>query len=169
LDDRPLPFGQAGQIRVRTDCMVDGYLDDPEALGRIFKDGWFYSGDVGILHDAHRLQVLGRGDDVLTIGWRKIAPEVIEDLVLKLGDVADVGACAVPDRDGIDELCIAVAGQRSADEALLRRITEAFRGLQLGRFKVVKVASLPRTPNGKLQRKALKAAMAERIRRNDTT
>ena len=162
-DDRPLPFGQAGQIRVRTECMVEGYLDFPEAAGRIFKHGWFYSGDVGILHDAHRLQVLGRSDDVLNIGWRKIAPEVIEDLVLKLGEVADVGACAVPNRDGIEELCIAVAGQRCSDEVLLQRITEAFRRFQFGRFNIVNVPVIPRTANGKLQRKALKDAIAARI------
>ena len=162
-DDRPLPFGQAGQIRVRTECMADGYLDFPEAAGRIFKDGWFYSGDVGILHDARRLQVLGRGDEVLNIGWRKIAPEVIEELVLKLGEVADVGVCAIPNRDGIEELCIAVVGQRCSDKVLLQRINEAFRGFQFGRFNVVNVPAVPRTADGKPQRKALKAAIAARV------
>ncbi|HLJ21052.1 MAG TPA: class I adenylate-forming enzyme family protein, partial [Stellaceae bacterium] len=166
-DDRPLPFGQAGQIRVRTDCMVDGYLDFPDAAGRVFKDGWFYAGDIGVLHDAHRLQVLGRSDDILNIGWRKFAPEVIEELVLKLGEVADVGVCGVPNRDGIEEVCIAVAGQRTSDEELLRRITGAFRGFQIGRFNVIKLPSIPRTANGKLQRKVLKDAVARTVREND--
>jgi len=154
--DRPLPFGEVGQIRIRTDNMVHRYLDDPQATARVFKDGWVYAGDVGILHDPHRLQLIGRGDDVLNIGWRKIAPEAIEDIVLKLGEVADVGVCGVPNRDGIEEICIAVSGQRSSDDELLQRITDAFRGFQVGRFNVVKVTSIPRTQNGKVQRKALK-------------
>ena len=154
--DRPVPFGQAGQIRVRSDCMVTGYIDFPEAAGRIFKNGWFYAGDMGILHDAHRLQVLGRSDDILNIGWKKIAPEVIEDLVLKLGQVADVGVCGAPNRDGIEEVYIAVAGQRCSDEELLRRITEALRHFQFSQFNVVKLDTIPRTANGKLQRKVLK-------------
>jgi acyl-coenzyme A synthetase/AMP-(fatty) acid ligase len=161
--DRPLPFGQAGRIRVQTNCMVTGYMDFPEAAGDVFKDGWFYAGDVGILHDAHRLQVLGRSDDVLNIGWLKIAPEVIEELVIRLGDVADVGVCSVPNRDGIEEVCIAVAGQRSSDDDLLRGITEALRRFQLGRFNVIKVSAVPRTPNGKLQRKALKDIVAAAV------
>ena len=164
--DRPLPLGQAGQIRVQTDCMVSGYLDFPEAAGRIFKDGWFYSGDVGILHDRRRLQILGRSDDVLNIGWQKIAPEVIEDLILKLGEVADVGVCGVSNRDGIEEVCIAVAGQRSTDEELMRRITEALRRFQVGRFNVIKVPGLPRTANGKLQRKVLKDSVSQTVRQN---
>jgi acyl-coenzyme A synthetase/AMP-(fatty) acid ligase len=158
--DRPLPFGQVGHIRVRSDCMVTGYLDFPEAAGRIFKDGWFYAGDMGVLHDAHRLRVLGRSDDVLNIGGKKVAPEVIEDRVLKLGQVAGVGVCGAPNRDGIEEACIAVAGQRCSDEELLRRITEALRDLQLGRFHVIRVPAIPRTANGKLQRKALREIAA---------
>jgi acyl-coenzyme A synthetase/AMP-(fatty) acid ligase len=161
--DRPLPFGQAGQIRVQTNCMATGYMDFPQAAGHIFKDGWFYAGDVGILHDAHRLQVLGRSDDVLNIGWLKIAPEVIEELVIRLGEVADVGVCGVPNADGIEEVCIAVAGQRSSDDDLLRGITEALRRFQLGRFNVIKVSAVPRTPNGKLQRKALKDIVAAAV------
>jgi acyl-coenzyme A synthetase/AMP-(fatty) acid ligase len=159
-NDRSMPFGQAGLIRVRSDCMVAGYVNSPDADGRIFKDGWFYAGDVGILHDSHRLQVLGRSDDVLNVGYTKIAPEVVENRVLRLELVADVGVCGAPNREGIDELYIAVAGQRCSDEDLLRRITEALRGLEVGRFHVVKVPAIPRTANGKLQRKALKGIAA---------
>ena len=158
--DRPLPFGTAGLIRVQTDYMLNGYIDFPEAAGRIFKDGWFYGGDVGILHDAHRLQVLGRSDDVLNIGWVKIAPEVIEDRVLSLGEVADACVCGVPNRDGVEEVCIAVAGQRCSDERLLQRVTEAFRDFQFGRFHVIKMPAIPRTANGKPRRRALKGIIA---------
>ena len=160
---RPLPFGRAGLIRVRTDYMLNGYIDFPEAAGRIFKDGWFYGGDVGVLHGAHRLQVLGRSDDVLNIGWVKIAPEVIEDVVINLGDVADACVCGVPNRDGIEEVCVAVAGQRCSDEKLLQRITEAFRDFQFGQFHVIKMSAIPRTANGKLRRKVLKGIVAARM------
>jgi 2,3-dihydroxybenzoate-AMP ligase len=164
--DRPLPFGEAGQIRVQTANMTDGYIDDPETTSRIFRDGWFYPSDIGILHDARRLQVIGRSDDVLNIGWRKIAPEVIEDLVLKSADAADVGVCAILNADGIEEIGIAVSSPRHSDEELLRRITAAFRGFQFGRFHVVKVAGIPRTERGKVRRKVLKEIVAEAIRQN---
>ncbi len=161
---RPLRYGEAGQIRVQTDYMVESYLEDPETTARVFRNGWFYAGDVGILHDAHRLEVLGRGDDVLNIGWTKIAPEVIEEMVLRAISAADVGVCTAANADGIEEICIAIAGARTADHELLARITEAFRGFQFGRFHIVKVDGIPRTANGKLRRQVLKGAVAEMIR-----
>ena len=163
-NDRPLPFGEMGQIRVQTDYMLAGYLDDPQTTARIFKNGWFYAGDLGVLHDAHRLQVIGRGDDVLNLGWRKIAAELIEDMILKAVVGADVGVCSLPNRDGIEEICIAVSRPSVGDEELLRRITDALRGSACGRFNVVKVTRIPRTPTGKLQRKLLKDAVVEAIR-----
>ena len=117
-DDRPLPFGVVGQIRVQTDHMLTGYLDDPETTARCFRNGWFYAGDVGILHDARRLQVLGRGDDVLNIGWRKIAPDTIEAIVLEAVEAADVGVCSLPNADGIEEIHIAVSGPSAGPEEL---------------------------------------------------
>jgi acyl-coenzyme A synthetase/AMP-(fatty) acid ligase len=154
--DRPLPFGKAGQIRARTDCMLNGYMDFPQAAERTFKDGWFYAGDLGILHDAHRLQVIGRSDDILNIGWRKIAPDAIEEMVLRAIDASDVGVCSVRNADGIEEICIVVSNPRDSDQELLRRITDAFRDFEFGRFHIMKVPGIPRTPSGKLQRKALK-------------
>lgn len=156
--DLPLPFGEMGRIRVRTDCMVRGYLDDPVATGRMFRDGWFYAGDLGILHGPHRLQVIGRSDDLLNIGWNKFSPSTLEDLVLRAAEVGDVGVCSIPNADGIEEICIAVSDARASDQELLERITHAFRDLQLGRFRVVKVARVPRNANGKLQRNLLKDA-----------
>ena len=66
--DEPLPSGHAGRIRVKTECMVDGDLDDPEATARMFRDGWFYPGDLGVLDGPRRLHVLGRGDEPPNIG-----------------------------------------------------------------------------------------------------
>lgn len=162
--DRPLPFGQVGHIRVQTDCMVHGYLDYPEAAGRIFKGGWFYAGDLGILHDAQRLQVIGRSDDVLNLGWRKIAPEVIESRIVKEAQVGDIGVCSVQNADGIEELCVVVSSPRDTDDVLLQRITQVFSGFQLGQFRVIKVASIPRTATGKVQRHLLKEIAAAATR-----
>jgi acyl-coenzyme A synthetase/AMP-(fatty) acid ligase len=165
-NDRPLALGEAGQIRVQTDYMLAGYLDDPQTTARIFRNGWSYAGDIGILHDANRLEVIGRGDDVLNLGWRKISAELVEDMVLKAGGVGDVGVCSLPNRDGIDEICIAVSRPSVDDAELLRRITDAFRGSAFDRFSVIKVPGIPRTPSGKLQRKLLKDAIVQAIRAN---
>jgi len=162
--ERPLPYGALGRIRVRTDCMVEGYLDDPEATARAFRDGWFYAGDLGTLHDARRLQVLGRSDDVLNIGWSKFLPEMLEDLVLKFAAVGDVGVCSLPNADGIDEIAVAVSDPHGGREELLERVTRAFRSFQVGNFKVLIVDRIPRNANGKIERNRLKDAAARMTR-----
>jgi len=163
--DRPLPFGALGQIRVKTDCMVQGYLNDPEASRRMFKDGWFYAGDVGVLSGARRLQVLGRVDELLNIGWNKFSPTALEGLVMKVTDVGDVGVCSLPNTDGIEEVYVAVSGNRTSSEEVVARLNDAFRPYQLGRFYVVRAARIPRNENGKIQRDILKTALAEAVGR----
>ncbi len=158
--DRPLPFGALGQIRVKTDCMVQAYLDNPEATQRMFKNGWFYAGDVGVLADAHRLQVLGRVDELLNIGWNKFSPAALEGLVMKAADVGDVGVCSLPNADGLEEVYVAVSGSRTNSKELVARLNGAFGPFGLGRFYVVRATRIPRNENGKIQRDLLKKAVA---------
>jgi acyl-CoA synthetase (AMP-forming)/AMP-acid ligase II len=157
--DRPVPPGATGRVRVRTDAMVAGYLDDPEATSRMFRGGWFYPGDLGILHGVRQLRLIGRSDDLLNIGGAKFAPELLEDLVLRHAPVRDVGVCSIPNAQGIEEICIGVCEDGGDPQALLGAITHAFRGVQIGRFHVVRMAGIPRNPVGKIQRNLLRSAI----------
>ncbi len=91
---------------------------------------------------------------------------LIEEMVLRAVAVGDVGVCSIPNADGIEEICVAVSRPPVGDEELLRRITDAFRGFQFGRFRVLKMPGIPRTATGKLQRKVLKDAVAQAIRQH---
>ena len=166
-NDRPLPFGEIGHIRVQTDYMKGDYPDRPRTAGQ-FKDGWFYANDVGILHDSRRLQVLGRSDDLLNIGWRKFAPDALEELVRPAVQADDLAVCSVSNSDGVEEVCVAVVNPRDDDAELLRRVADVFRSFQLGRTNIFKAISIPRTANGKIQRQRLKESVA-RARRIATT
>jgi len=157
--DRILPLGELGRIRVRTDCMPAGYLGDPEATRRMFRNGWFYAGDMGILRGPRRLQVVGRGDDLLNIGWNKIMPETLEVAALAAVEAADAGVCSLPNADGIEEIHVAFAGVRIDDRELAARLNRAFRGLQLGKIYVIKLPEIPRNAGGKIERGLLKRAV----------
>ena len=158
--DKPMPLGEMGRIRVKTDRMVHEYLDDPEATKRFFKDGWFYAQDLGILRSSHRLQVIGRTDEVFNISGQKIAPNVLEDLVANVTKVGDVGACSIQNADGIEEIFIAVSGTQVGQQELSERISRTLDGLWVGKVHVIKVDRVPRNANGKIERSLLKNVAA---------
>lgn len=158
-DDEPVPPGSVGRIRVKTNRMVQEYLDDPEATSRMFKDGWFYAQDLGVLEQGRRLQIIGRSDEVINVGGKKLPPELLEDLAVR-GGAGDAGACSIQNRDGIEEIVIAVSAMRTGDRELLERIRSVLAGWQLGRIRIVKVDRIPRNANGKIERHLLKAAAA---------
>jgi len=159
-DGRPLPLGALGRIRLKADTMATGYLDDPDATGRMFRDGWFYPGDVGVLHGRRQLQVVGRGDELMNIGGQKIAPSHLEALVASHAGTADVGVCSLRNAEGVEEICIAVAAPAGGDRALGQRISQALKGLPFGTVHTVKLPAIPRNANGKILRDALKEAVA---------
>jgi acyl-coenzyme A synthetase/AMP-(fatty) acid ligase len=161
--DEPMPLGEMGRIRVKTDRMVQGYLDDPEATGRMFKDGWFYAQDSGILHGGHRLQVIGRSDDMINISGSKISPNMLEDLISKIDGIGDVGVCSILNADGIEEIFIAaVAGAQVSNQELAARIKRALAlgAWPYGRVHTFRVSQVPRSTNGKIQRKVLQNTLA---------
>ena len=158
--DKPMPLGEVGRIRVKTDRMVQEYLDDPEATKRMFKEGWFYARDLGILHGGHRLQVVGRSDEIFNISGQKISPNVLEDLIASIDTVGDVGACSIQNADGIEEIFIAVSGARVGEQELSERINRTLDAWLVGRVYVMKVDQIPRNASGKIERDFLRSTAA---------
>src|SRR5262249_53978777 len=103
-------------------------------------------------------------DDLLNIGGRKIPPSGVEALVLRHAQVGDVGVCAIPDANGIQEIHVAVSGARSGDDELLEQITRAFKDAQISGFYVLRLDEIPRNANGKIERGRLKELVMRQMR-----
>ncbi|HXP73227.1 MAG TPA: class I adenylate-forming enzyme family protein [Stellaceae bacterium] len=160
--NRLVPRGEPGLLRIRTEAMVEGYLGEPEELTRRhFRNGWFYPGDRAILDGPRRLMVVGRGDELLNIGGAKVRPDDLEALVMRHADVGDVGICTFGNREGIEEVYVALAGVRHDHRELLARLEQAFMHQQLGSFRVVILQAIPRNAAGKIVRAALKEMVAK--------
>jgi len=154
------PPGRMGRIRVKTDSQVKGYLEDHNTTARLFKDGWFYTGDLGVAVAPHRFRVLGRFDDVLNLGGLKYLPSDIEDQIMRGGCVQDAAVTSIPGERGPDEIGIAVVLYPSSS---LDSVTSSLSAgiLPPGtRMRVISVAKLPRTETGKLQRHMLRPMFA---------
>jgi len=81
-NDRPLPAGETGRVRVRGECCIDGYLGDDAATRLAFRDGWFHPGDLGRMTADGQLIHMGRVDDLMIMNGINIYPAEIERTLL---------------------------------------------------------------------------------------
>ncbi|HWI42844.1 MAG TPA: FadD3 family acyl-CoA ligase [Nocardioides sp.] len=157
--DSPDPETGAGELLVRGDFVMLGYLDDPAATAEaIDADGWLHTGDVGTLDDQGNLRITDRLKDMYISGGFNVYPAEVEQVLLRLDGVDDVAVVGVPDERmgevGRAYLVCAAGSDLSESEVL------AFAKERLANFKVprsvVKVDVLPRNLSGKVLKNALR-------------
>lgn len=155
-DNRKLPQGEVGQVRVRSELMLDGYHRDPAASARHFRHGWFYPGDLGLLTSAGALCLHGRGDDMMNLNSIKIFPAEIERVLEDHPAVKTAAAFARPSAVHGDIPLAAVelnAGATAGADELLRHARDRL-GVRAPR-KVIVLDVLPRSAAGKVMKREL--------------
>lgn len=161
-DDRVVPVGTAGLVRVAPPAGIAGYLGEDEGDRAFFREGFFYPGDIGLFREDGRLSLQGRSTDVINILGAKIATGPIERALQdRLG--AD-GVCLFSlQREGTDEeLHVTIESGRPVDRAILEAFArEELRTYPRAHFHVF--AKLPRNAMGKVQRLALRKLLLERL------
>ncbi|WP_428487985.1 class I adenylate-forming enzyme family protein [Rhodopila sp.] len=153
---KPMPMGQPGLIRVRTDTMTDGYLDAPELTRSVFVNGWFHTSDVGFQPSKGKLVVLGRADDMLNIGGLKIAPGPIEQRLKAIDGIHDALVTSIDDHLETRVMLVAIETTADADRANLVRLVTPIIRAQVTYFQLVVLPAFPRTETGKVRREAVK-------------
>lgn len=161
-DGTLLPAGATGEIGLRGPNVTAGYAGDPDATAAAFTaDGWFRTGDEGVIDADGYLTITGRLKELINRGGEKIAPREIEEALLDHDGVAQAVAFALPHPTlGEDVGAAVVAGPGARlDPAELRRDA----GRRLAPFKVprriVVLDAMPLGPTGKVQR----VGLAERL------
>ncbi len=169
-DGRALPgvelvLDDEGQILSRgPDCFV-GYID-PALTAAVFDaDGWYHTGDVGVLDAEGYLTITDRISDVVIRGGENISAAEVEELLMGLDGVAEVSVVAEPDERFGEHAAAIVRVREGMQPPTLERIREHLAGAGLARQKwpeaVYRVDQLPRTPSGKVQ----KFVLREQLRR----
>ena len=155
-----LPPETAGEIVIRGKSVVDGYENNPEANATSFTNGWFRTGDQGILDSEGYLRLVGRLKEMINRGGEKISPRELDEVLMTHPAVAEAVCFGVPHSSWGEEVAGAVTlhPEAAATEAELL----AFCRERLADFKRPKkihiVDSIPRTATGKIQRRIVAAA-----------
>jgi acyl-coenzyme A synthetase/AMP-(fatty) acid ligase len=163
-NDNPVPNGEAGIIRVKVPRLIDGYLDNPEAIAKVFRDGWFYPRDIGRLTDDGILVYLGRADDLMIRNGINIYPAEVENTLQTHPDVLDAKVFSVHHEIHQDIPIALVAMKRSSaetDETLLRYVRDRMGGYALHQVFVTDV--LPRNNLGKVPSSAARKLVQDHV------
>jgi fatty-acyl-CoA synthase len=155
-----LAAGEQGEICVRGPKVTSGYWKDPDKTrSSFFPDGWFRTGDIGLLDGDGFLTITDRKKDMILSGGQNIFPADIEAVIAAHPDVDDVGVIGIPhEKWGETPLALVVLkpGARITETELLAWTNERV-GRQQRLSAVEFRPSLPRNPNGKLLKRELRA------------
>jgi salicylate---CoA ligase len=165
--DQDVPDGEPGSLLTRGPYTPRGYYKAAEQNARAFTpDGWYRSGDICRRTGDGYLVVEGRDKDMINRGGEKISAEEVENLVYQLASVNQVAAVAMPDTALGERICLYVV-PRPGITVTLDEIRAAMEALGVARFKLpehlVLVDELAATKVGKIDKKALRADIAERL------
>ena len=165
--DRDVPDGEPGSLLTRGPCTPRGYYRAPEQNARAFTaDGWYRSGDICRRTPEGNLVVEGRDKDMINRGGEKISAEEVENLVYAVPGVSQVAAVAMPDRVLGERVCVYVVA-KPGTTVTLDEVRAGMDAVGVAAFKLperlVLVDELPRTLVGKIDKKALRAALAGEV------
>ena len=151
------PTGQEGKLRTlltKIDC--GSYLDDEEASAKVFRDGFFYPGDMAVRRADGRIRILGRTDDVVVVQGAKKAVAPIEQAIQNFLRVDEVCLFSGLNDQGHEELVIAIQSDRDLLQSELDTVASKFASFERVRFAILK--EFPRAQLGmsKIQRSMLR-------------
>jgi acyl-CoA synthetase (AMP-forming)/AMP-acid ligase II len=98
-----------GEVITRSDCVMAGYWNNPDATARALRDGWLHTGDLGSLDAAGLLTLRDRSKDVIISGGSNIYPREIEEVLLRHPDVREAAVIGLPHPEWGEEVVACIA------------------------------------------------------------
>ena len=158
-----LRIDDEGEVLARSNVVLEGYWNQPEATADAIVDGWFHTGDGGTLDEHHHLTINDRKKDVIISGGENVSSIEVEDALFSHPDVAEVAVIGVPDEkwgETVKALVVLNAGATADEGALITWCRD-----RLAHYKcptsVEMRDQLARTATGKLQKFKLRAPFWE--------
>jgi len=146
-----------GEVFMRGNVVMKGYLKNPEATAEAFAGGWFHTGDLGVIHRDGYIELKDRSKDIIISGGENISTIEVENVLYRHPAVLEAAVVARPDSTWGETPCAFVTlkpGMAAEADDIIRFCRE-----HLARFKVprtVVFGPLPKTSTGKIQKFALR-------------
>ena len=157
-DNKEVPLGESGEIAVRGPQVMVGYWNRPDETAKVMTaDGFFRTGDIGIMTPEGQVKIVDRKKDMISVSGFKVFPNEVEDVAMMQGAIVECAAVGVPDPhsgEAVKLFAVSKSPDLTADE--LRRFMHG----KLAAYKMPKHIEfrheLPKTNVGKILRRALR-------------
>ena len=152
---RPVPRDgkTIGEVMFRGNVVMKGYLKNKAATDESFKDGWFHSGDLGVIHEDGYIQLKDRSKDIIISGGENISSIEIEEVLYKHPSVEAAAVVAMPDEKWGETPC-AFVQLKKASHASEEELSQWCRD-HMASFKLPRqfyFEDIPKTSTGKVQK-----------------
>jgi acyl-CoA synthetase (AMP-forming)/AMP-acid ligase II len=150
--------GEIGEIAVKGDQVMPGYLNDPSTTRLTLKDGWLYTGDLGQMDNDGYLYVVDRKKDIIISGGENISSVEVESILYKHPKIMEAAVIGIEDVKYGEAVCAVVVpreGESLTVEEVVQHCKQQLASYKKPR-KVIFVAALPRNPSGKILKRELR-------------
>ncbi len=147
-----------GEVMMRGNVVMKGYLKNPDANSEAFAGGWFHTGDLGVMHEDRYIQLKDRSKDIIISGGENISSIEVEDALYKHEAIAAAAVVAKEDEKWGETPCAFIELNAGAKQPSVEELNSWCRS-QLAAFKVPKhyvFEELPKTSTGKVQKFVLR-------------
>ncbi len=162
-DGKPVAAGERGEVVIRGTNIMKGYYNRPEATAEAFKDGWFHTGDIGILDDEGYLSIVDRKKDMILRGGYNIYPRELEEVIISHPAVSLCAVIGVPDEkmgEEVKAFIVTKEGAQLSDADFIDWCKTQFAANKYPRYVEFR-DNLPIGATGKIFKRALKEEISK--------
>lgn len=152
-----VPLGEPGEVIARSASLMKGYLNRPDATAETLRDGWLFSGDIGVMDEDGFLEIVDRKKDMILVSGFNVSPNEIEDVISHVPGVVQVGVIGIPDDKTAEAPAAFVvrSDESVTEDAIMAACREDLTNYKLPRL-IKFVDEVPVTLSGKVLRRELR-------------
>jgi fatty-acyl-CoA synthase len=147
-----------GELMLRGNTIMKGYLKNPRATGQALADGWFHTGDLAVMHADGYIEIKDRAKDIIISGGENISSLEIEEVLYRHPSVLEAAVVARPDEKWGETPCAFVTVKADAENVTEKQLIQFCRD-HMAHYKAPKkviFGELPKTATGKIQKTVLR-------------
>ena len=162
---QPVPSdGQTiGELMLRSNTVMRGYLKNPAATAEAFRGGWFHTGDLAVRHPSGYVEIKDRAKDIIISGGENISSLEVEECLYQHPQIMEAAVVAKPDEHWGETVCAFVTPMENAQNLDARAVQDWCRE-RIAHYKIPRTVifgSLPKTSTGKIQKFILREQAKE--------